>query len=90
MTFPEPYDDGAFAALPGDTPDDLSVSGPALPGVDMTGMETTGTGANPAPDGTEIRFGSGGYSGSYNGISDCWFSNDGYVYAPDGTRIGAC
>ncbi|MEV5414297.1 hypothetical protein AB0K60_36360 [Thermopolyspora sp. NPDC052614] len=38
----------------------------------------------------EVRFGAGGYSGVYDGVPDCWFSSDGYVYAPDGTRIGAC
>jgi hypothetical protein len=31
----------------------------------------------------------GGYSGDYNGVPGCWYSSDGYVYAPDGARIGA-
>ncbi|MER6386715.1 hypothetical protein ACWDBD_31975 [Streptomyces sp. NPDC001118] len=44
---------------------------------------------DPAAPDPDVRFGSGGYSGSYDGIADCWFSSDGYVYAPDGTRVGA-
>ncbi|GAA3216894.1 hypothetical protein ACFO1B_15695 [Dactylosporangium siamense] len=37
----------------------------------------------------EPHFGSGGYYGDYNGVAGCWYSSDGYVYAPDGSRIGA-
>jgi hypothetical protein len=37
----------------------------------------------------EPPFGSGGYNGDYNGVPDCWYSSDGYVYGPDGQRIGA-
>ncbi|WP_433202651.1 hypothetical protein ACQP00_32725 [Dactylosporangium sp. CS-047395] len=40
-------------------------------------------------DGPEPQFGSGGYHGDYNGVPGCWYSSDGYVYAPDGSRIGA-
>jgi hypothetical protein len=29
-----------------------------------------------------------GYRGSYGGITDAWYSSDGYVYDPAGNRIG--
>ncbi|MPY63688.1 hypothetical protein [Streptomyces spongiae] len=39
--------------------------------------------------GHDVRFGKGGYHGTYNGIPNCWFSSDGKVYAADGTCVGA-
>ncbi|MFD0212008.1 hypothetical protein ACFVH9_23595 [Streptomyces hirsutus] len=45
--------------------------------------------AQPGGAGHDIRFGQGGYHGTYNGIPNCWFSSDGKVYAPDGTCVGA-
>lgn len=98
MTFPDdPYGGDAFDAnscvpdVTGMDPVlqddpyaiDTYYSGTSTPDATGTGMPD-GTGGSP-----EVRFGSGGYSGSYDGISNCWFSSDGYVYAPDGTRIGA-
>ncbi|MBD0368893.1 MAG: hypothetical protein ICV53_22645 [Flavisolibacter sp.] len=30
----------------------------------------------------------GGYSGSYSGINNCWYSSDGYVYDAAGNCVG--
>ncbi|HLL47237.1 MAG TPA: hypothetical protein VK399_11045 [Longimicrobiaceae bacterium] len=36
--------------------------------------------------GDGVRF--GGYTSSYNGVKDCWYSSDGYVYDAAGNRVG--
>lgn len=72
-----PADTSTTSAATGSewTPGPVDVS--ASPDEDVSG-------ANP-----EIQFGQGGYTGGYDGIANCWYSNDGYIYAPNGTRIGA-
>jgi hypothetical protein len=53
-----------------------------------TGFATQEPTESPA-NWAEPQFGSGGYHGTYNGVPNCWYSSDGYVYGPDGNRIGS-
>lgn len=70
------------------SPDDASghASGDAtvVDPVDSDGVVTPNTGGGTAVQ--QPMF--GGYSGSYAGIDNAWYSSDGFVYDAGGNRIG--
>lgn len=85
-----PDDDPAASFHPGGPDTDPGGTGgfepPATTGVPPLEPEWTGPHSPPSGEHHEVRF--GGYSGSYAGVDNCWYSSDGYVYDQAGNRIG--
>ncbi|MEW5928786.1 MAG: hypothetical protein AB1941_15095 [Gemmatimonadota bacterium] len=62
-----------------------SHSGDAAPHVDGISDGVSEQSEAAVSPGDDVRF---GYSGSFGGVSNCWYSSDGYVYDAAGNRIG--